>query len=54
MQAEEWILDKIQRRKWNGMDSSLEWKVVVGQIRFASGHRTEGEEEEDRNNYGGT
>ena len=33
---------------WNGT------KIVVGQRRFASGHRTEGGEEEDRNNHGGT
>ena len=35
------------------MDTSLEWKIVVGQRRFASGHRMVGEEE-DRNNNGGT
>ena len=28
------------------MDTSLEWKTVVGQRRFTSGHRTVGEEEE--------
>ena len=33
------------------MDTSLEWKIVVGQTRFASGHRTVGGEEEDRNNH---
>ena len=31
----------------NGMDTFLEWKIVVG-------HRTVGEEEEDRNYHGGT
>ena len=29
------------------MDTSLEWKIVVGQ-RFTSGHRTVGGEEEER------
>ena len=53
MQAEQSILDRIQRRllKWYG--HPLEWKVFVGQI-FTSGHRTVGGEEEDRNNHGGT
>ena len=32
----------------------LEWKIVVGRRRFTSGHRTVGEEEEDRNYHGGT
>ena len=36
------------------MDTSLEWKIVVGQRRFTSGHRTVGGEEEDRNNHGET
>ena len=36
------------------MGTSLEWKIVVDQRRFASGHRTLGGEEEDRNNHGGT
>ena len=36
------------------MDTFLEWKIVVGQRRFTSGHRTVGEEEEDRNYHGGT
>ena len=31
------------------MDTSLEWKIVVDQKRFTSGHRTVGGEEEDRN-----
>ena len=35
------------------MDTSLEWKIVVGQ-KFTSGHRTVGGEEEDHNNHGGT
>ena len=39
---------------YNGMDTSLEEKIVVGQRRFTSGHRTVGGEEEDRNNHGGT
>ena len=34
------------------MDTSLEWKIVVGQRRFTSGHRTVGGEVEDRNNHG--
>ena len=50
MQAEQSILDRTQR---NGMNTSLEWKIVVGQ-RFTSGHRTAGGEEEDRKNHGGT
>ena len=37
-----------------GMDTLLEWKIVVGRRRFTSGHRTVGEEEEDRNYHGGT
>ena len=36
------------------MDTSLEWKIVVGERRYTSGHRTVGGEEEDRNNHGGT
>jgi hypothetical protein len=36
------------------MNTSLEWKIVVGQRTFTSGHRTVGGEEEDRNNHGGT
>ena len=39
---------------YHGMDTFLEWKIVVGQRRFTSGHRTVGEEEEDRNYHGGT
>ena len=34
------------------MDTSLEWKIIVGQRRFTIGHRTVGGEEEDRINYG--
>ena len=34
------------------MDTSVEWKIVVGQRRFTSAHRTV--EEEDLNNNGGT
>ena len=33
------------------MDTSLEWKIVVGQIRFTSGHRTVGEEEEPQQSW---
>ena len=40
-------------RQQLGMDTSLEWKIVVGQRRFTSGHRTVGEEK-DRNDHGGT
>ena len=36
------------------MDTFLEWKIVVGRRRFTTGHRTVGEEEEDRNYHGGT
>ena len=36
------------------MDTSLERKVVIGQRRFTGGHRTVGEEEEERNYHGGT
>jgi hypothetical protein len=36
------------------MDTSLEWKIVVGKRRFTSEYRTVGGEEEDRNNHGGT
>ena len=35
------------------MDTFLEWKIVVGRRRFTSGHRTVGEEEEDRKYHGG-
>ena len=34
------------------MDTSLEWKIVVGQRRFTSGHRTVVGEEEDRKKQG--
>ena len=36
------------------MDTSLEWKIAVGQRKFTSGHRTVGEEEADRNDHGRT
>ena len=36
------------------MDTFLEWKIVVGERRFTSGHRTVGGEKEDHNNHGGT
>ena len=36
------------------MDIFLEWKIVVGQRRFTSGHRTVGREVEDLNNHGRT
>ena len=35
-----------------GMDTSLEWKIVVGKRRFASWHHTVGGEEEERSNHG--
>ena len=54
MQAEKSILDRIQRRQLFGMDTSLEWKIVIGQRRFSSVHRMVAGEEEDRNNRGGT
>jgi hypothetical protein len=31
------------------MDTSLEWKIVIGQTRFTSGPHTVGGEEEDNN-----
>ena len=31
------------------MDTSLEWKIVVGQRIFTSGHRTVGGEKEELN-----
>ena len=34
------------------MDTFLEWKIVFGESRFTSGHRTVGGEEENRNNHG--
>ena len=42
------------RSNWNGLDTSLEWKIVFGQRRITSGHRLVGGEEEDRNNHRGT
>ena len=36
------------------MDTCLEWKIVVDQRGFTSGHCTVGGEEEDRKNHGGT
>ena len=33
------------------MDTSLEWKIVIGKKRFTSGHHTV-REEEDCKNYG--
>ena len=53
MQAEQSILDRIQRRQLNGKGTSLEWKIVIDQRGFTSRHRTVGGEEED-NNHGGT
>ena len=55
IQAEQSILDRIQRMqlKWC-VHTSLEWKIVVGQRRFTSGHRTVGGEEENRSNHGRT
>ena len=52
MQAEQSMLDGIQRSNRNGMDTSLEWKIVVGQRGFTSGHRTV--VGEDHNNHGRT
>ena len=34
------------------MVTSLEWKIVIGQKRFTSGHCTVGGEGEDHNNHG--
>ena len=55
MQAEQSILGRIQRRqlKWYGHLLRME-EIVVGRRRFTTGHRTVGEEEEDRNYHGGT
>ena len=36
------------------MDTPLELKIVVGQRKLTSGHRTVEGEEEDRNNHGRT
>ena len=47
MQAGLSILDRFQRRQLKWYGHSLECKVVVGQKRFTSGHRTVGGEEED-------
>ena len=44
-------LIRFDEGNWNGMDTSLEWNIVVGQRRFSSGQRTVGGEEEDRNNH---
>ena len=54
MQIEQFILDRIQRRQSIGMDTSLERKIIFGQRRFTSGHRTVGGDEEDRNSHGKT
>ena len=35
-------------------ETSLEWKIVVDQRGYISGHRTVGGEEEGQNNHGGT
>ena len=53
MQAEQSILAEFKEGNSNGMDTSLEWKIVVGQRRFTSGHHMVGEEG-DRNNHGRT
>ena len=52
MQAEQSILDKFKEDNCRGMDTFLEWKTVLGQKRFTSGHRTVGGEEEDCNKHG--
>ena len=54
MQAEQSILDRIQRRQLKWYGHLLEWKIVVGQRRFTSGYRAVGGEEEDRNHHGVT
>ena len=46
------ILDRIQKRQLKWYGTFLEWKIVVGQRIFTTGHRTVGGE--DRNNHGGT
>jgi hypothetical protein len=41
MQADQ-FLTEFKEGNSNGMDTSLEWKMVVGQRRLTSGHRTVG------------
>ena len=41
-------------RSPGGMDTSLQWMIVVSRKVFTSGHRTVGGEEEHRNNHGRT
>ena len=53
MQAEQSILDRIQRRTLKGYGHLLRMEANLGQRRF-SGNRTVGGEEEDRNNHGRT
>ena len=53
MQAEQSILDRIQRRQLKRYGPLLlEWKIFVDQTRYTSGHRTVGGEEEDCNYHG--
>ena len=55
IQAEESVLETLKIENWNGMvDIFLEWKIVVGQRWFTSGHRTVEGEEEARKIHGGT
>ena len=40
--------------EWSGMDTFLEWVIVVVRGWFTSGHRAVGGQEEDSNNHGRT
>ena len=46
------VLTEFKEGIWNGMDTSLEWKIIVDRRRFINGHRTVEGEEEDRNYHG--
>ena len=54
MQAEQSILDRIQRRQLKWYGHLLRMKIIVGERRFINGHRMVGGEGEDRNNHGRT
>ena len=54
MQAEQSILDRIQRRQLKWYGHLLRMKDSHWQRRFTSGHRTVEGQKEDRNNNGGT
>ena len=54
MQAEQSILDRIQRRQLKWYRHLLRMEDTRWPKRFISGHLTVGGEEEDRNNHGRT